>query len=249
MMKVRQDAWSEEDDLLLAETVLRHVREGSTQLHAFEEVGDQLERTSAAVGFRWNAIVRKKYEQALKIAKKQRKERQRALAKSVKEQPSQPKAPVAPKKTTYEPPLVTDEEVYHPDDFFKHAYSAPVAAAPPLVPQTQPTHPLAHHQKLTNNSTDDLLADVIVFLQDLHKNGYNTEEIHRENEQLQQENSQLRQQVNTLERDFAAMKEDYQALLQIMDRARRMVLLQDELPTDNTSFRMDKNGNLEKMAK
>ena len=45
-MKVRQDAWTDEDDLLLAETVLRHVREGSTQLNAFEEVGDQLNRTS-----------------------------------------------------------------------------------------------------------------------------------------------------------------------------------------------------------
>ncbi len=41
-MKVRQDAWTDEDDLLLAETVLRHVREGSTQLNAFEEVGDQV---------------------------------------------------------------------------------------------------------------------------------------------------------------------------------------------------------------
>ena len=48
-MKVRQDAWTDEDDLLLAETVLRHVREGSTQLNAFEEVGDQLNRTSAAL--------------------------------------------------------------------------------------------------------------------------------------------------------------------------------------------------------
>ena len=47
-MKQRQDAWSEENDLLLAETVLRHVREGSTQLNAFEEVGDRLNRTSAA---------------------------------------------------------------------------------------------------------------------------------------------------------------------------------------------------------
>ena len=50
-MKVRQDAWTDEDDLLLAETVLRHVREGSTQLNAFEEVGDKLNRTSAACGF------------------------------------------------------------------------------------------------------------------------------------------------------------------------------------------------------
>lgn len=78
-MKQRQDAWSEENDLLLAETVLRHVREGSTQLNAFEEVGDRLNRTSAACGFRWNAVVRHQYEKALQLAKKQRKQRMRAL--------------------------------------------------------------------------------------------------------------------------------------------------------------------------
>src|SRR3954462_15260192 len=80
-MKVRQDAWTDEDDLLLAETVLRHVREGSTQLNAFEEVGDKLNRTSAACGFRWNAVVRHNYEKALSLAKKQRKQRQRILGK------------------------------------------------------------------------------------------------------------------------------------------------------------------------
>ncbi len=73
-MKTRQDAWTEENDLLLAETVLRHVREGSTQLNAFEEVGDKLNRTSAACGFRWNAVVRHQYEKALDLAKKQRKQ-------------------------------------------------------------------------------------------------------------------------------------------------------------------------------
>ncbi|OLN24204.1 transcriptional regulator [Domibacillus antri] len=82
-MKIRQDAWSEENDLLLAETVLRHVREGSTQLNAFEEVGDVLNRTSAACGFRWNAVVRQQYEKALSLAKKQRKQRSRALEKKV----------------------------------------------------------------------------------------------------------------------------------------------------------------------
>ncbi|MCM3788785.1 RsfA family transcriptional regulator [Domibacillus indicus] len=80
-MKVRQDAWSEENDLLLAETVLRHVREGSTQLNAFEEVGDLLNRTSAACGFRWNAVVRTQYEKALSLAKKQRKQRSRTIEK------------------------------------------------------------------------------------------------------------------------------------------------------------------------
>src|SRR5699024_7087466 len=84
LVKVRQDAWSHEDDLLLAETVLRHIREGSTQLNAFEEVGDKLNRTSAACGFRWNAEVRNKYNSAIDLAKRQRKEKKRAMAKNMR---------------------------------------------------------------------------------------------------------------------------------------------------------------------
>ena len=79
-MKTRQDAWTKEDDLLLAETVLRHIRSGSTQIKAFDEVGDALNRTSAACGFRWNAEVRANYEDAVQIAK-QRKELKRSEAK------------------------------------------------------------------------------------------------------------------------------------------------------------------------
>ena len=75
----RQDAWLQENDELLAEAVLRHVKEGSTQLNAFEEVGDMLNRTAAACGFRWNAVVRKLYEEELSSAKKERKERIRLL--------------------------------------------------------------------------------------------------------------------------------------------------------------------------
>ncbi len=100
-MKVRQDAWTEENDLLLAETVLRHVREGSTQLNAFEEVGDKLNRTSAACGFRWNAVVRHKYEKALQLAKKQRKQRQRLLGKDHG----------GKKKLLYQPPMPSPEEL------------------------------------------------------------------------------------------------------------------------------------------
>ena len=84
MVKVRQDAWIEENDTLLADTVLRHVREGSTQLSAFEEVGDALNRTAAACGFRWNAVVRRDYEKELADAKKERKQAIRVLGKDFK---------------------------------------------------------------------------------------------------------------------------------------------------------------------
>ncbi|XEC96856.1 RsfA family transcriptional regulator [Paenibacillus tarimensis] len=75
MTAVRQDAWSPDDDLMLAEVTLRHIREGSTQLAAFEEVGERIGRTSAACGFRWNSCVRKRYEEAIQLAKQQRQKR------------------------------------------------------------------------------------------------------------------------------------------------------------------------------
>jgi prespore-specific regulator len=75
MPAVRQDAWTPDDDLILAEVTLRHIREGSTQLAAFEEVGKRIGRTSAACGFRWNSCVRKRYEEAIALAKQQRQKR------------------------------------------------------------------------------------------------------------------------------------------------------------------------------
>ncbi len=71
---MRQDAWTKEDDVVLAETTLRHIQEGSTQLAAFEEVAKTLNRTSAACGYRWNANVRRQYLERIGMAKQQRKE-------------------------------------------------------------------------------------------------------------------------------------------------------------------------------
>jgi prespore-specific regulator len=263
--KIRQDAWSEEDDLLLAETVLRHVREGSTQLHAFEEVGDKLERTGAAVGFRWNAIVRKKYEQALKIAKKQRKERQRALAKSQQQSP-QSKTVTKPAIQPVQTPQMHDDETYHPEEFFKTPYTYDRgAAASSNVYDAQPASPTVNNIPAASaNSTyqapqpskqEELTLDeVIDFLSGLKRNGISSGKLVQENMELRlqmnellQQNKVMKEQLSVLEKEHQTVQEDYQALIQIMDRARKMVLFQDE--ESNQSFRMDKNGNLEKMAK
>jgi prespore-specific regulator len=71
----RQDAWSSEDDMILAEVTLRHIRDGGTQLSAFEEVAEKLGRTPAACGFRWNSSVRKNYDAAIQVAKTERQRR------------------------------------------------------------------------------------------------------------------------------------------------------------------------------
>jgi prespore-specific regulator len=71
----RSDAWTADDDRKLAEIVLRHIREGSTQLNAFVESANLLGRTPAACGYRWNGVVRKHYEDGIKEAKTAKKER------------------------------------------------------------------------------------------------------------------------------------------------------------------------------
>lgn len=73
MNDTRQDAWTEEEDKLLADTVLQCIQEGRTQLEAFKEVAAKLSRTSAACGFRWNAKIRKQCQTQVQAAKEKRK--------------------------------------------------------------------------------------------------------------------------------------------------------------------------------
>ncbi|KAF6630555.1 RsfA family transcriptional regulator [Paenibacillus sp. EKM208P] len=68
----RQDAWTQPEDDLLANTVLTHISSNKTQLTAFQEVGNELNRTAAACGFRWNSALRHKYYNEIKAAKEER---------------------------------------------------------------------------------------------------------------------------------------------------------------------------------
>jgi prespore-specific regulator len=219
MMKQRQDAWTEEDDLLLAETVLRHVREGSTQLNAFEEVGDKLNRTSAACGFRWNAVVRRRYEQALQLAKRQRKERQRLLGKQQ----------AARKKRLYNPPVPSLEEI------------GEIIQLPAVVPPSNETSPMT-------------LDHVIAFLQTfktVHRDHESlvkeNERLRKENEEMRTKNEELEKKIAKLEENSSTIQEDYETLVKIINRARKLVL-QEEEERQALKFRMDQNGNLEKIA-
>ncbi|MEC5307463.1 RsfA family transcriptional regulator [Bacillus thuringiensis] len=73
MVISRQDSWTNDNDLLLASTVLQNIRNGGTQLAAFKEVAKLLARTPAACGFRWNSYVRKQYQEEIQQAKQNRK--------------------------------------------------------------------------------------------------------------------------------------------------------------------------------
>ncbi|WP_066248775.1 RsfA family transcriptional regulator [Neobacillus drentensis] len=262
-MKVRQDAWTDENDLLLAETVLRHVREGSTQLNAFEEVGDKLNRTSAACGFRWNAVVRHRYEKALQLAKKQRKQRQRVLGK---EQGGKKKLLYSPPLTgapdfdtmpgQVEMPLETSFEL--PDmmaEMAEESYVTPQTQAPVQAQaqvQTPVQTPVQTYRQA--NPTGLSLDSVITYLQNFHHANLQNEALKSENERLKRELAEVRRQneemsakIEGLEQNTETIQEDYETLMKIMNRARKLVLFEEE-ERPATKFKMDRNGNLEKVA-
>ncbi|SDK52030.1 RsfA family transcriptional regulator [Sediminibacillus albus] len=226
MVKVRQDAWSHEDDLLLAETVLRHIREGSTQLNAFEEVGDKLNRTSAACGFRWNAEVRKKYDQAVDIAKRQRKEKKRALANQQRTNQETAK-PFVPKR--------------------QEEFNSPPSAAQFVVPV----------QEVKEEESSSLNLDTVIGYLESLKQGYlasdNSKQelalLESENENLKEENNKLNKKLADSQEQLQTIQEDYQVLIQIMDRARKMVVFEEQENLSASAFKMDKNGNLEHVAR
>ncbi|MNP41480.1 Prespore-specific transcriptional regulator RsfA [compost metagenome] len=64
---------------------------------------------------------------------------------------------------------------------------------------------------------------------------------------LREENERLSAQVNEVQTDYRVVNDDYKALIQIMDRARRLAFLNEEEEESKSRFKMDANGNLERI--
>ena len=179
MTIARQDAWTHDEDLLLAEVVLRHIREGSTQLKAFEEVGKQLSRTSAACGFRWNSFVRKQYKSGIELAKKQRKEQ-----------------------------VVNNPEM---------EMDSVAVAENVTIEEKTPEH---------EDKESITLQEVILYLTKMDEffqvDNKEKERISERSLFLEQENVRLLEENALLQENLKAVEEDYRALMQIMERARKL---------------------------
>ncbi|MDE3838412.1 RsfA family transcriptional regulator [Bacillus methanolicus] len=210
MSTTRQDAWTQDEDLLLAEVVLRHIRDGGTQLQAFEEVGKRLSRTAAACGFRWNSIVRKQYKSGIELAKKQRKEQKNHASNLV----------------------VNNDKSIEKKDVISAAFK-------------------------TFEQKEDLSFETVInYIKDLYEKAgkYTGEE---ENiakyadkiKEMEKKMFYLAAENEKLAKELNAVKEDYRALIEIMERARKMVVLQEEDHQKKVKFQMDKNGNLERIEK
>lgn len=201
----RQDAWTPDDDLILAEVTLRHIREGGTQLNAFEEVAEKLGRTPAACGFRWNSLVRKKYEAAIQIAKSQRQKR------------SQERNARSRSRREEELNLVQDR----------------TSSLDAII------------RFLRQHKAE--VAEMKKRQQELEKE---IAEQESQIEVLSSENEEMKNRLSHVQTDYRVVNDDYKALIQIMDRARKLAILEEEEEESSSSkakFRMETNGNLERI--
>jgi len=217
MTAIRQDAWSEEDDLILAEVTLRHIREGSTQLSAFEEVGERIGRTAAACGFRWNSFVRKQYEGSIQIAKAQRQKRSHM------------------KKHAVVNSLVGTSSIAALDPG-EHTGSKTDA----ISEETLSIDSVIRFLRQWKSTYQDMMRQIRHLERELQDK---LDELNR----IRRDNERLSKQVDVAETDYRVVNDDYKALIQIMDRARKMAFLADEEDETKPRFKMDANGNLERI--
>ena len=212
MTTTRQDAWTQDEDLLLAEVVLRSIREGGTQLQAFEEVGKKLSRTAAACGFRWNSTIRKQYKTGIELAKKQRKEIKKNSELEPKEQEFAIESSFIPNKETEGPSQMVEKEI--------------------------------------------VFEEILIFLNKLYERSQGLKEYEESLGTYKEKVIELEHKLKDvttenirLQKEFYTMENDYKALVEIMERARKMVVLKDEEYAQKARFQMDRNGNLEKLDK
>lgn len=214
MTAVRQDAWSAEDDLILAEVTLRHIREGGTQLAAFEEVGQRIARTSAACGFRWNSCVRKRYEEAISNAKAQRQKRSYLRKQN---------SVVVSQIASYDG-LVEDSK-YKLDSMNEDTLSMDA---------------VLRFLRQWKGNYQESVRQVKVLEKELRDKEEELSELRRTNDRLSKE-------VSEVQTDYRVVNDDYKALIQIMDRARKLAFLGEEEEELKSRFKMDANGNLERI--
>lgn len=202
MTTLRQDAWTEDDDLLLAEVTLRHIREGSTQLAAFEEVGEKLGRTPAACGFRWNSVVRKNYISAIQIAKSQRQGNKK-------------------RRNT---PVTLNEDLDKQGD-------STVSLTAVIRFLRQHKHEYSEMSKQVRHLEKKLAERDAEYLR------------------LEAEYNELKKRVDHTQADYQTINDDYKTLIKIMDRARKLAILNEDEVEEKPKFKMDINGNLERVDK
>lgn len=194
----RNDSWTAEEDVLLAKTLLETVKAGGTQLTAFKSVGEKVGRTSAAVGFRWNSEVRKRYASELAEAKKIAKENK----KKVDNQVNAVISATEPKEAKNENSTSNSSSENRPA-----SSDAKITAQP--EPPFEIEKAIKFLEFINQNYAQPELAE-------------ENKELKGKVRALNEENEQLKKELQQLKKEFASFNEEYEAIMRLLKKGKKL---------------------------
>jgi prespore-specific regulator len=158
------------------------------------------------------------------------------------------------KKLLYQPPTLSDFE--NLDDELDEVYDQfeqPDVEDEATELNNEPK-PVINFSSQIQTPSSLNLENVITYLYKFRGIEANLVGVRSENERLRLEAKELRRKNQDLESKLVGLKgksnsiqEDYETLINIMNKARKLAMIEEE-ERNNTKFRMDRNGNLEKVA-
>lgn len=83
---MHKNGWTDEEDLITAEIVLRYLREGRDMGNAYAEISRRIGRTPAAIQRRWSRDISDRYDAAIDIAKASRTKRKQKRLSNVRDE-------------------------------------------------------------------------------------------------------------------------------------------------------------------
>lgn len=214
--------WNAEEDYKVAQTVLEKVAKGETLTSIYEGLETVLEnRTAAAIAFRWTNVLKKVFfDEYEEALKKKQKLKVKRLGKTTQ---------VKVKKTQPQQPIQESLKLEE-------------------TTKVEPEQPVVEVKKSIVTPED--FKEVSDFMGKITEVITENSALKRELAQLKSDKSTLEMKVERLEREAQTMEEDYKSILVLMDKARKLMLSEEEKAAKVAQtpgrFKMDRNGNLER---
>lgn len=242
-----QKPYTDNEDFKIVQVIFENMEKGLTIGTSFNQLAEELGRSASGVAFRWNAVIKKnfksEYEEAKrkaskKVSKPKGNKKNKRLGKprgtyntkkkkaileeqqisETFESDTPQSTIVSPSKTeVIDKPAVTTEEFKQATDFV-----------------TQVT------ELIEKNKALQLENESFKALNMIDKKSY---------DELKEENERLKLKIQKIESEAEAAKEDYKVVLGLMDKARKLMLDEEEekMKESKPKFKMDRNGNLERI--
>lgn len=244
--------WISREDSILTDCVLQFAREGKSMSFAYHEASKRLGRRSPdSCSTRWQMVLKAKYKKALEEAKEQgKKHKKEGRMPSWSNDEDEVLAHIVlsfikegkPRYEAYE--LAAEELMRSP-------MSCRTRWEKSLKQQYEIKSKVSNRvEKQKNPQGDTLAEEMIKMIQRYAELEAENNHLKKEKSALKRENYEIKKQFKELRIQHDYYEEVSDLMNRVMENSRKMVVWRDDIVNgEKITFRMDRNGNLERDPK